>query len=609
MSDSPLRIVPNPPTEPDQTENSTPPEVGDRDEMDELRRLLVGAEQTQINNILERLNNPRVRAREVSRLLSEAIRLRAAQDDSLTEALAPTVVTSFHNSVKKDPQPIADAISPVMGPAIRRSITNALAEMIKSFDQALKHSFSWQGFKWRIEALRTGKSFAEVVLYHTLLYRVEQVFLIDKRTSVCLLHVAAGSVAYQDPDIVSGMLAVMQEAIKNFAGDAFGSKPVETAEKLDLGDREVWFEPGPHAVLAAVIRGDAPEALRTEALAPAIEAIHLEQREALNSFDGDTAPFELSRPRLESCLESKYQSDQSPGESKLSPFFWVVAASILIALGILAFLAGRSYWRWETYVNRLRSEPGIVVTDSKWGFRRSSISGMRDPLAADPEAILRKETRVSPASVYGHWERFQSLRDDFTLPRAKALLAPPESVSLKMENGVLVATGQASNQWIADARRLAQALPGIAGFKGNDLVNSELEAAEKSVEAHTLRFENGTTQISPGQAPLLQQISSDIIKLIASAEASGKFARVQLIGHSSAEGTEDTNFKLSQDRAEKVLSLLGERGVSPASLGAVGVGSNQPVSAESSPDDRKLNRSVSFKVSLTDTPPRKAPSR
>ncbi|MBK9316064.1 MAG: hypothetical protein IPM55_17745 [Acidobacteria bacterium] len=75
MSDSPLRIVPKQPIDPeapgDQTEVSTPDaDTPDpKAELAELRRLLIEPEQTKIDNILERLNNPRVRAREISRTL------------------------------------------------------------------------------------------------------------------------------------------------------------------------------------------------------------------------------------------------------------------------------------------------------------------------------------------------------------------------------------------------------------------------------------------------------------------------------------------------------------------------------------------------------------
>ena len=37
--------------------------------------------------------------------------------------------------------------------------------------------------------MRTGRSFAEVVMLRSLVYRVEQIFLIHRETSLSLLHV------------------------------------------------------------------------------------------------------------------------------------------------------------------------------------------------------------------------------------------------------------------------------------------------------------------------------------------------------------------------------------------------------------------------------------
>ena len=55
---------------------------------------------------------------------------------------------------------------------------------------------------------------------------------------------------------------------------------------------------------------------------------------------------------------------------------------------------------------------------------------------------------------------------------------------------------------------------------------------------------------------------------------------------------------------DKVLTMLPSKQLLPNSMTAVGVGSMQPVHAETSETDKQLNRSVSFKVSLLD--PRQA---
>lgn len=65
--------------------------------------------------------------------------------------------------------------------------------------------------------MRTGASFAEVVLRHTLLYRVEQVFLVHRESGLLLHHLTAQSIAAQAPDMVAGMLT----AIQDFARDSF----------------------------------------------------------------------------------------------------------------------------------------------------------------------------------------------------------------------------------------------------------------------------------------------------------------------------------------------------------------------------------------------------
>ncbi len=602
MSDSPLRIVPNQPVRPDQPEDAAQNEAAQKQaELAELRRLLVEPEQLQINNILERLNNPRIRARETSRTLTEAVRLRNAQDDSLTEALAPTVVTAFHSSVKKDPRPVAEAISPLMGPAIRHSVSVALRSMIQKFDQALQHSLTWRGVKWRFQAWRTSTPFAEVVLLNTLVYHVEQVFLIHKQSGLLLDHVAATSVATQDADIVSGMLTAIQQAIGAFARDSFGPAQDEHIDTLDMGDREVWIEPGAQAVIAAVIRGNAPESLRQEFFAPAIEAIHDEQGETLASFDGDTAPFELSRPHLESCMQSQFEGGVDPAKFKVPLYIWLLIAALLAAIATWAFFAWRESQRWDDYLNKLRATPGVVITEEGKRDGRRFVAGLRDPLAADPQAILKDQTQLDPAKADSHWEPYQALHPEFVEARAKSLLEPPPGVALKFGNGVLSAAGVAPHRWVADARKFALAIPGVVAFNDQDLIDEDLkepESLRRQIEQHSVRFVVGTTQIAPGQNEDLNILIAQVQRLIALAPTAGRVAKIEIIGHTDTEGDGSANQRLSEDRASRLLAMLMARGVGKDLLSARGVASTQPARPETSDADKEINRRVSFKVSL-----------
>jgi len=351
-------------------------------------------------------------------------------------------------------------------------------------------------------------------------------------------------------------------------------------------------------VLAIVVHGQVPETLRSDFFAPALEAIQVEHRDDLATFSGDPSAFESSRRHLEGCLQSQYCDRTPASEFKTPAYIWVLAAAIVIALGAWGFFAVRAQWRWNSYLERLENEPGVVVAETgKQGGKRF-ISGLRDPLAADPEAILRNETPIDPATVAARWEPYQALEPRFILARARQILEPPPTVQLSFENGTLKASGGAPHDWIVESRAVARALPGVTTYDDQNLVNGDLDLLRRRGQQQVIRFVTGSAQLVPGQAQTLQGLLSDIEKLFALAPTAGRSARVEIIGHTDAEGDDSLNQRLSQERAAKILSMLSSKQINQDSFTVTGVGSAQPVRAETSAADKQLNRSVSFTVSL-----------
>ncbi len=325
------------------------------DELAVLRSLLLSPEQLDIARLKERLDDPRVRADEMSRVLAEAIVIRASKDKKLTQALLPTIEQTIRDSVRKDPKFLADAIFPVIGPAMRKAISESIRTMIQSLSETLTYALSWRGLKWRLESLRTGKPFAEIVMLHTLIYRVEQIFLIHKETGLVLQHVAATSEGIKDVDMVSGMLT----AIQDFVRDSFGAEQNQALQSLNVGDFTIWIEQGSQAVLAAVIQGNPPQEFRRD-LEEALEKIEFEQSQILHSFNGDATPFEASRYHLEACLVQAKRETKgavtastitAPAKAKLSKkhgetdiLWWIIGAGIacllIVLAGIMISLAG-----------------------------------------------------------------------------------------------------------------------------------------------------------------------------------------------------------------------------------------------------------------------------
>ena len=584
MSDPSGRV----PGDDDQAETSPSP----GEAFKELRELLVAPEREQLRKLEKRMSI-RLHAKEIGRHLPEAVVLSTKEDRRLSTALMPTVEEIIRSSVKKDRKIFANALFPVIGPAIRKSIAETFRNMIQSLNQTLENSLSWDGFKWRLEAARTGKSFAEVVLLHSLVYRVEQAFLIHGETGLVLQHAAAEAVAFQDADMVSGMLT----AIQDFTRDSFNTPTDDTLETIEVGELTVWIEQGPFAHLAAVIRGNAPGELRS-VLRDTLENIHLEMEEELEAFDGDAEPFNGVRHHVESCLKAHYRA----GERRFSPLLWLFLGVLVVGLGLWAFFSMRDHMRWQGYIDALAAEQGIVVVSAERGRGRYAVSGLRDPLARDPVEMVRS-TKIDPDKVTHQWEPYQALSPGLIRAWAERILDPPRTVTIRVEEGELVLVGMASHRWVVEARKLGRFLPGVTGLRDEGLVDVEMRALDRSkerIEGRVLLFPFESAELSAGQEKTVEALRADLEAIAPLAESLRMDLNVEVVGHADSFGSEEVNLKLSWMRAEHVHALLIESRFPVHRLSTVGVGENRPVYDENTMGDRTANRCVSFRVTLAE---------
>jgi outer membrane protein OmpA-like peptidoglycan-associated protein len=568
-----------------------PPE--DNHELEELRQLIVAPEQEGIAEIRERMDSKERRAEDVSSVVAEAIQMRRDQGDdrALAEALAPTIQETLRDSVRRDPHVLADALFPVMGPAIRKSISETLRSMIESFNEALEHSISARGIQWRIEALRTGKPFAEIVLMHSLLYRAEQIFLIHRETGLVLSHVVAPAVAIQDPSMVAGMLSAIQQFVK----DSFDSKRGDTLGSMDVGDLHVWIEEGPDTVIAAVIRGHAPSSYRL-ALKEALENIQQRYASALDNFHGDSGPFRAAGEQLTHLLEAQYKEKK---DKKKAPRAAIAAGALVLAVlvGLIVY-AAYSRSEWDKFADSLRREPGIVVTSAAKSGGRFRIQGFRDPFAADASQLLAS-AGLNPAKADLELKPFYSMDDGIVVKRATSLLAPPASVQFSVSGGSLHAIGSAPLRWIAHFEDRARWVPGVTAVDASQLQDADMIALESMV----LTFPVGSAEIEPGQENSLFQAASKIRLILSQASNGNEIPGIEIVGHTDTTGVEVTNLLLSNQRADRVRAILLRAGIQPENLRPRGVGTSMPLRSEATEADRHLNRSVTFKVVFSPASP------
>lgn len=561
--------------------------------MHELRRLLLSPEHAELEALRHLVRELQARHPErVAKVLPEAIARRATDDDQLAEALRPTIEDTLHRSVRRDPQTLADALFPVIGPAIRKSIRETLSSMLQTINQTLEHSLSPRSLRWRLEAWRTSQSFAQIVLRHTLQYRVEHLFLIDRETGLPLAHVIDDEVAASEADELQdgALLTSMLTAIQDFAEDSFATAETETLETLQVGDLSVWIEPGPRALLAAVIRGIPPADLR-ETLRDLNETIHLRFHDALTTYDGDPTPFDATEPLLRTGLREQFRKP----DRTLSPALGVLLAVVAVLIAVWVVREVQERQRWHAFLELLEHEPGLVVVDTDRSWSTQSLRGLRDPLATDPDA-LRRQSGLRAEDVTARWIPYLALDSAIILQRAEHRLAPPSSVTLSLRGDTLVATGTASPAWSDAARTGVRYLPGLTAFHHADPVAQRLDAARSALEERSIRFVPGTAQLRPGQEAALQALDRAARSLLETARSTEAAVQLQILGHASAEGSAAFNERLSQARADSIRQRFLGLGWPADRVTTLGTGTPRFPRADASPEERAANRSVSFRV-------------
>lgn len=191
-------------------------------------------------------------------------------------------------------------------------------------------------------------------------------------------------------------------------------------------------------------------------------------------------------------------------------------------------------------MQRLRSEPGIVLTSAEESWGTYGLSGLRDPLSTDPEALIRA-SGIDPARVMAHWEPYVSLHEKFRAERQ---------------------------------------------------FRSEKDALEQEV----LRFPLNSAQLGNEQLIRLDDVEAHLVNLHEDAAPTGQRFLLEVRGHTDPSGNEDKNASLSQARADAVVKALVDRGISREMLRTTAMGSREPVRRNAGTYLSDLNRRVSFRV-------------
>ena len=124
--------------------------------------------------------------------------------------------------------------------------------------------------------------------------------------------------------------------------------------------------------------------------------------------------------------------------------------------------------------------------------------------------------------------------------------------------------------------------------KGAPDTRSKLEKEGKLV-TYGITFASGSSTLEPGSAGTLREIAQTL--------RDNPSMRVRITGHTDADGSEESNLKLSQDRASAVKNALSQfYSIDGSRMETAGKGESAPLNSEDTPAAKASNRRVEFEV-------------
>lgn len=326
----------------------------DNFQLEQLRSILLEPEFKKMQEIDDKLSSV-VNAESISDVLPQAIKIGIKKDSLLMQSLEPAVNELIQSSFKKNSQQMIELLVPIMGAAIKKSIAEALRSWLQAFDTVVERSFSWEGIKWRWEALRTGVSISEVALNRSFLFRVEHIYLIQKSNVKVIAHVSR-------PDGIeteNSAFAAVVDATLTFIRDVFVTHEKPRLETLQLDKFKILFCDDDQFILVAMVRGEPSSELK-EKLQDVIEQVQSQR------FDLSDELFKQNfEPLLDNAMLERRYLEATNKSQKLTIYIAMAVVGVIV-LGFI-FVPTVNYWifksRSKNFIQDIRAEKQIVLMD------------------------------------------------------------------------------------------------------------------------------------------------------------------------------------------------------------------------------------------------------
>ncbi len=504
-------------------------------ERDILKSLLLKEELEVLNHLKDKLLSEERFTDEVAKVLSNAIKRSQKRDPQLERALEKPIKSGVLRAFSESKQSIIDALLPIMGQLIRKTVTNSIKQFVSDINRAIEQDFSIKSLKWRWQAKKAGITYPEMLFQKTIRYQVSDIFLINKENGLLIEHAGSDDLL-KDNNAISAMLT----AIQSFIEDSFDSDDAHL-QSVEIKNQNFIIATGPKVYLAAVVKGNPTERLKQK-FQEIIENIHADYSEVLLQEDLYQNNLELN-DYLRGKLVTKSLSETKK-ETKIMP--WVII--LLLIISAIFYWSYNKKQALNKVIEKSNSIEGLYVQKIERDGDSYHIYGLLDPLA--DTSVLSDEAVTLITKPYS------SLDESIIKKRIKRALSNYKGVKSQFKQGHLELSG---NIAYGKNQLLLSKLYAIDGIEeiDNKLVVTNLPKKEKKEDLSLLLNQINQTFIQIPDIKNKDYINAQLgfiiknLQLLSKKQAKMEFS---IIGTSDCAGLLSDDYSLQ--RANLVKELI-----------------------------------------------------
>lgn len=576
----------------------------DADALGALRTILIGAEARRLDGVETEL-----RALAASRLsradlktataavLADALREAEVKNHrALADALAPLVVRAIQAEIRNSRDAMVEALYPIVGRLVSAAVADGIRRITESIAERIDALISTRRWTWRVKAMVSGRSVAEVALAESQRARVTRVLCLERGSGQLI---AAWPQVENDSrsDMMSGLIA----AITEFAATTFAQEG-GALRALDLGARRVLLRTSPTLIVAAecdgVLRPQDEETIDEAFLA--LFARHEQVREI---EAGDLAG-------LDAALAGAAPQRKPGGAAK-----WVLRLAALALAGWMAWNAAFAVLHWsrarrveEALATARAANPAAIGyplrLDIDHAARRVALVGLA-PTLAEQDRLL--DALRAPAQPYEVIDAVE------IVPPGATVAARVDKVEALARDADEVVAGDIADARSALARDLDQTKAALAAARDDAAatrallaqVQQQLAQLKAATEAPQARLNEAlrTTAVFfiRGSADFVDPRGAEAVAVRMAGLMKETGARLRVVGHTDETGSDAANQRMSRMRAEAMVHLLTKQGVPSDQLVIV---SRRSSALATDDGGAAANRRVTFELAPANEPGR-----